>query len=43
MELPFPILWKILVSVVGMFWFGYGRRQKEWLPTIGGVALMLMP
>ena len=43
MDLPFPLLWKILVSVAGMFWFGHGRREKDLLHTTGGVALMLMP
>lgn len=43
MDLPFPLLWKLLVSVAGMFWFGHGRRQKDLLHTAGGVALMLLP
>ena len=43
MDLPFPILWKLLVATAGMFWFMHGRRQKDLLHSAGGVALMLLP
>ncbi len=43
MDLPFPLFWKILVSLVGMVWLAHGRRQRDWIATIAGILLAVMP
>lgn len=43
MDLPFPILWKMLVGAAGMFWFLHGWRKKDLLHSAGGAALSLLP
>ena len=43
MDLPFPILWKMLVGASGMFWFMHGWRKKDLPHSAVGAALSLPP
>jgi len=42
-DLPYPLLWKILVSCVGMLIFFRGRKQRDLLPSVCGGVMMALP
>lgn len=40
---PASLLWNLFFSAIGLGYFIYGKKQRQGMPLVTGLALMIFP